>query len=141
MIVDDVSLRVERGSVLALIGESGAGKSTIGLSALGFVRPGIERIAGSVRFDGIDLFRLPEPQRRALRGQRIAYVAQSAAASFNPAFRLIDQIIESSLRSGRFSQAAATERVLSLLDLLDLDAKVIAARYPHEVSGGSCSVP
>ncbi|QTG17195.1 ABC transporter ATP-binding protein (plasmid) [Agrobacterium tumefaciens] len=136
LIVDDVSLRVERGSVLALIGESGAGKSTIGLSALGFVRPGIERIAGSVRFDGIDLFRLPEPQRRALRGQRIAYVAQSAAASFNPAFRLIDQIIESSLRSGRFSQAAATERVLSLLDLLDLDAKVIAARYPHEVSGG-----
>ncbi|MGV1958879.1 ABC transporter ATP-binding protein [Agrobacterium sp. 22-224-1] len=136
LIVENVSLRIERGSVLGLIGESGAGKSTIGLAALGYVRPGTERIDGSVQFDGIDLFRLPEPQRRALRGQRIAYVAQSAAASFNPAFRLIDQIIESSLRSGRFSKAAATDRALALLDVLGLDAKAIAVRFPHEVSGG-----
>lgn len=134
--VDDVSLSIDRGSVLGLIGESGAGKSTIGLAALGYVRPGTERIGGSVQFDGIDLFSLPEPQRQALRGQRIAYVAQSAAASFNPAFRLIDQIIESSLRSGRFSKAAATERALALLDVLGLDAKTIAVRFPHEVSGG-----
>ncbi|NTF91422.1 ABC transporter ATP-binding protein [Agrobacterium rhizogenes] len=136
LIVDDVSLRVERGSVLGLIGESGAGKSTIGLAALGYVRPGTERIGGSVQFDGIDLFRLPEPQRRAMRGQRIAYVAQSAAASFNPAFRLLDQIIESSLRGGRFGKAAATDRALALLDVLGLDAKAIAVRFPHEVSGG-----
>nr|WP_261454195.1 hypothetical protein [Agrobacterium fabrum]UVZ00145.1 ABC transporter ATP-binding protein [Agrobacterium fabrum] len=87
------------------------------------MRPGTERIGGSVQFDGIDLFRLPEPQRRAMRGLRIAYVAQSAAASFNPAFRLLEQIIESSLRGGRSSKAAATDRALALLDVLGLDAK------------------
>ncbi|MGV1832915.1 ABC transporter ATP-binding protein [Agrobacterium vitis] len=135
-IVDDVSLNVGRGKVLGLIGESGAGKSTIGLAALGYLRPGTELLGGSVVFDGVDLFRETEPRRRALRGRQIAYVAQSAAAAFNPAFRLLDQLIESSMRVRRTSRVAAVERALGLLDVLGLDAKEIATRYPHEVSGG-----
>ncbi len=135
-LVHDVSLRVERGRVLGLIGESGAGKSTVGLAALGYVRAGTALTSGSVRFDGIDLFQQTEPHRRALRGQRIAYVAQSASASFNPAYRLLDQIIESSLRDNRFDRNTARERALTLLDVMGLDAWSIGARFPHEVSGG-----
>ncbi|MCD1266406.1 hypothetical protein B5M44_15900 [Shinella sumterensis] len=136
LLVSDVSLRVERGTVLGLIGESGAGKSTIGLAALGYARAGTSITSGSVRFDGIDLFQESESYRRALRGQRIAYVAQSATASFNPAFRLLDQIIESSLRVNRLDRGAAQERALTLLDVMGLDARTIAMRFPHEVSGG-----
>nr|AAO33778.1 OphD [Agrobacterium tumefaciens] len=101
LIVDDVSLEVCRGKVLGLIGESGAGKSTIGLAALGYLRPGTRLLSGSVTFDGVDLFTRTEAQRRLFRGRRIAYVAQSAAAAFNPAFRLIDQLVEASLRERR----------------------------------------
>ncbi|AHK05184.1 ABC transporter ATP-binding protein (plasmid) [Agrobacterium radiobacter] len=136
LIVDDVSLEVCRGKVLGLIGESGAGKSTIGLAALGYLRPGTRLLSGSVTFDGVDLFTRTEAQRRLFRGRRIAYVAQSAAAAFNPAFRLIDQLVEASLRERRPNKAAAIERAMGLLDLLDLNAKTIATRYPHEVSGG-----
>ncbi|MCZ7448130.1 ABC transporter ATP-binding protein [Rhizobium rhizogenes] len=136
LIVDDVSLNVGRGEVLGLIGESGAGKSTIGLAALGYLRPGTELVGGTVNFDGANLFDQTETQRRVLRGRRIAYVAQSAAAAFNPAFRLLDQIIESSMRGRQTTRAAAIERAAALLDVLGLNAKTIATRYPHEVSGG-----
>ncbi|MGI8398278.1 ABC transporter ATP-binding protein (plasmid) [Agrobacterium deltaense] len=135
-IVDDVSLKVGCGEVLGLIGESGAGKSTIGLAALGYLRPGTELVGGSITFGGVDLFNQTEAERRVLRGRRIAYVAQSAAAAFNPAFRLLDQIIESTMRDRETSRSAAVERAVALLDVLGLDAKTIAKRYPHEVSGG-----
>ena len=80
-----------------MIGESGAGKSTLGLAAMGFARPGCKIIKGKIIFDGIDLIKANEKTKRKLRGSRISYVAQSAAASFNPAHRLIKQTIESSL--------------------------------------------
>ncbi len=93
-ILHGADLQVAKGEVVGLIGESGAGKSTLGLAALGFAQGGLRFAGGRVIFDGTDLLQLPERQRRAFRGRRVAYVAQSAAASFNPAWRLLDQFCE-----------------------------------------------
>ena len=88
-IIKGVDLTLHRGEILGLIGESGAGKSTLGLAAMGFARPGCKITSGSIKFDGMELTDMPEKEQRNLRGSRICYVAQSAAASFNPAHPLV----------------------------------------------------
>ncbi|MEO1988111.1 MAG: ABC transporter ATP-binding protein [Martelella sp.] len=136
-IVKGVSFTLERGKVLGLIGESGAGKSTIGLSPLAYGRGGVTITGGEVLLDGVDILKLGKSGTRALRGARVCYVSQSAAASFNPAHKLGDQVIEATVRHGLMSRGEARQRAVELFGILGLpDPENFGNRYPHQVSGG-----
>lgn len=136
-IVDGVSFDLQKGKVLGLIGESGAGKSTIGLSALAYGRGGAEITGGEVKLDGTDILKLDKGGIRKLRGARICYVAQSAAAAFNPAHRLGDQVIEATVKHGLMSKQEARKRALYLFQVLGLPSpETFGDRFPHQVSGG-----
>ena len=136
-IVNGLSLNLKKGEIVGLIGESGAGKSTLGLASLGYTKPGCRIVSGSIRFDGQELTTLPERELRKLRGVRVSYVAQSAAAAFNPAHRLIDQFSETSIQHGRMNASEANQRGRELFRQLELpDPDHFGERYPHQVSGG-----
>ncbi|MCA0048302.1 ABC transporter ATP-binding protein [Mesorhizobium sp. B283B1A] len=136
-IVDDISLVLEKGKVLGLIGESGAGKSTIGLSPMGYGRGGVRITGGEVILNGRDILKQGKNGIRKLRGREVCYVAQSAAAAFNPAQRLMDQVVESSLKHRLANRAEAERRAVALFRKLSLpDPENIGTRYPHQVSGG-----
>ncbi|NBB48528.1 ATP-binding cassette domain-containing protein [Rhizobium sp. CRIBSB] len=136
-IVEDVSFSLSKGRVLGLIGESGAGKSTIGLAALAYGRGGVRITGGEILLDGENLLVLDKAGIRRVRGTRVCYVAQSAAAAFNPAHRLGDQVIEASLTHGLMTKAEARKRAAYLFGVLGLpDPDRFGDRYPHQVSGG-----
>ena len=136
-IVKGVSFEVKRGEVVALIGESGSGKTTIALSSLGYTKPGLEFAGGEVRLDGEDVITMERDSLRLMRGQRVAYLAQSAAATFNPALAIGEQVTESAVQHGISTQQEANQRAEHLYRTLELpDPDRLGRRYPHQVSGG-----
>jgi len=137
VLVNDVSLELKRGEVLGLIGESGAGKSTIGLCTLGYTRGGCRMTGGQLFFEGRDIRQMSGAERRALRGPGVAYIAQSAAASFNPAMTLMQQVCEIPLKHGLMSASEAQAAAKKLFRELELpNPDTFGERYPHQVSGG-----
>ncbi|MEU6452552.1 ATP-binding cassette domain-containing protein [Streptomyces sp. NPDC046979] len=133
--VDDVSLEVHEGETLALVGESGCGKTTLTRLLLRLLEP----TAGSVRFDGQDLAALSAPELRAVRRQ-MQVVLQDPYSSMNPRMRITDIVAEPLVTHdpearGRRARTRTRERVGELLEAVGLDAG-IQDRYPHEFSGG-----
>lgn len=136
-IVDDISFDVKPGEVIALIGESGSGKTTISLGCMGYTRPGCHITAGSVDLGGTLVLDQPLPKLQELRGKEITYVAQSAAASFNAAMTIDAQVTEIPVITGAMSREQALAKAVRLYRDLELpDPENIGKRYPHQVSGG-----
>jgi peptide/nickel transport system ATP-binding protein len=136
-IIRGVSFDVGEGEIVALIGESGSGKTTIALTLMGHARTGCRISGGSVILDGQDMANLPERKRAKIRGTEVAYVPQSAAAAFNPSQTIMEQVIEITRIHDLMPPEQARARAIELFKALSLpNPDTIGARYPHQVSGG-----
>ncbi|WP_315774142.1 MULTISPECIES: ABC transporter ATP-binding protein [unclassified Bradyrhizobium] len=136
-IIRGVDLDIAEGEIVALIGESGSGKTTIAMSLMGYARAGCQIVGGSVTVDDVDMVTLSEKDKAAVRGAKIAYVPQSAAAAFNPAIRIMDQVIEVVRIHGVMPVEEARSKAAALFRALSLpNPDTIGERYPHQVSGG-----
>ena len=136
-IIRGVSLDVAQGEVVALIGESGSGKTTVALTLLGHTRPGCSIVSGQVLLNGRDMAALSPAECASIRGCEVAYVPQSAAAAFNPMTRIMEQVIEVTRIHRVMKPEQARLAAVELFRALSLpNPETIGERYPHQVSGG-----
>jgi peptide/nickel transport system ATP-binding protein len=136
--VDGVSFRLKKGETLAIVGESGCGKSVTALSLMRLVADPPGRIVGgSVRLSGTDLVRLDEPAMRAIRGNRIAMIFQEPMTSLNPVMTIGRQISEALILHQKLTRAAALARTIQMLGLVGIpEPEQRAKEFPHQLSGG-----
>jgi len=135
--VDDVSFRVNPGEVVAVVGESGCGKTMLAMSILGLLPSGAEVTSGEVRLGDEDLRRATPARMRDIRGRQIGTIFQEPMSSLNPVLTIGRQIGEVLERHERLPSRTARARVVELLDLVGIpDARRRADQYPHEMSGG-----
>ncbi|MDF0600965.1 ABC transporter ATP-binding protein [Psychromarinibacter sp. C21-152] len=136
-IIKGVNFEIAPGEIVALIGESGSGKTTIALSLMGHARPGCSIHAGTIRLGEHDVTAMSERRRADIRGTEVSYVPQSAAAAFNPSKRIMDQVIEVTAIHNLPNRSGAEARAVELFRALALPSpETIGQRYPHQVSGG-----
>ncbi len=134
--VRGVGYGLRRGEVLGIVGESGSGKSVTSMAVMGLL-PASAKVGGSVRFRGRELLGAPDKEMRAVRGGRIAMVFQDPMTSLNPVHPVGDQIAEAVRAHNDVSAAAARERAVELLGMMQIPRPRQRARdYPHEFSGG-----
>ena len=131
--VDGVSFDLAAGEALAIVGETGSGKTTIGRALLGLHPPGSTR--GSIRLAGRELVNLPEEDWRPLRWRRVAMAVQGAGSAFDPVYRIGEQIAEPLREHLGLSPAEAAERAAVLAGRVGLEPRHLRA-YPHQLSGG-----
>ena len=136
--VDGVSFEVEAGRTLAIVGESGCGKSVTALSIMGLVPSPPGRIAGgSIRFEGRELIGLPKRQMQDLRGNGMAMIFQEPMSSLNPVFTIGEQIVEGLLRHRRIGRDEATRQAMAMLKKVRIPApEQRFHEHPHKLSGG-----
>ena len=136
-IIKGVSFNIAKGEIVALIGESGSGKTTIALTLMGHAREGCRISGGTIEVEGQDMAALSESGRSKVRGTTVAYIPQSAAAAFNPATKIMEQVIEVTRIHRLMAPEQARKRAIELFRALSLpNPETIGERYPHQVSGG-----
>jgi peptide/nickel transport system ATP-binding protein len=135
--VDGVSFAVERGETVAIVGESGCGKSVTANSIMRLVPQPPGKIAGQIRFEGVDLLALPERAMRNIRGNHISMVFQEPMTSLNPVLTIGGQIAETLRLHQRLGRTAVQERAVEMLNLVGIaEPRRRAGEYPHQLSGG-----
>src|SRR5262245_31747478 len=135
--VEGLSFDVEAGRTLAIVGESGCGKSVTALSVMGLVPHPSKQLRGSIRFEGRELVGLPARELQDLRGDRLAMIFQDPMSSLNPAYTIGEQIVEELLRHRRLTRAEAAEHAVSMLAKVRIPAPAQRFHeYPHKLSGG-----
>jgi len=136
--VRDVNLAIYPGQTLAVVGESGCGKSVTAMSILQLLpKPPAKYLSGQIFFQGRDLLQLGESEMRSIRGKDIAMIFQEPMTSLNPVYTIGDQIIEAvTLHQGKSGRAASTIAEAALADVGIADPARRLGEYPHQMSGG-----